>query len=127
MPLIDKYCLLASGVLLCSSFCFGFVVCPILVFVGALLFGGWLFWVSCVVFVVVAFTLFIWRLLSIWVVVFLAGPVQTFVENAGVCSRSVGNGSHALFSVFLRWEFPRSLIPKAPDHPVDQRLFRNFL
>ena len=89
--------------LLCSSFCFCFAVCPVLFFVVALLFGGWLFWVSCVVFVVVTFALFVWRLLSTWVVVFLAGPVQTFVENAGVCSRSVGNGSHALFSVFLRW------------------------
>ncbi len=102
-PLFINTCLLASGVLLCSSFCFCFAVCPVFVFVVALLFGGWLFWVSCVVFVVVTFALFVWRLLSIWVVVFLAGPVQTFVENAGVCSRSVGNGSQALFSVFLRW------------------------
>jgi hypothetical protein len=73
-----------------------------LFFVIALLFGVWSVWVSRLVFTVVTFAVFVWRLLSIWVVVFLAGPVQTFVENAGVCARSVGNGSHALFSVFLR-------------------------
>ena len=73
------------------------------VFCVSFLFDGWLFWAAFVVFVVVAFKLFVWRLLSIWVVVFLSGSVQTFVENAGACFGSVRNGSQAFFSVFLRW------------------------